>query len=55
MADRQKQLLRLIEEATGKAPYIGDVQEEGEDVEADEDTAEAELQQSLGRTVERKR
>lgn len=43
MADRQKQLLRLIEEATGKAPYIGDVQEEGEDVEADEDTVEAEL------------
>ncbi len=43
MADRQKQLLRLIEEATGKAAYTGDVQEEGEDVEADEDTVEAEL------------
>lgn len=43
MANRQKQLLRLIEEATGKAPYLGDVQEEGEDVEVDEDTVEAEL------------
>jgi hypothetical protein len=43
MADRQKQLLGLIERATGKAAYTGSVQEEGEDVEADEDTAEAEL------------
>ena len=43
MADRQKQLLALIEQATGKVAYIGDVQEEGEDVEADEDTVEAEL------------
>jgi hypothetical protein len=43
MADRQKRLLRLIEEATGKAPYMDDVQEEGEDVEVDEDTVEAEL------------
>lgn len=42
MADRQKQLLALIEQATGKAPFIGDIQEEGEDVEADEDTIEAE-------------
>jgi hypothetical protein len=43
MADRQKRLLALIEEATGKTAYTGNVPEEGEDVEADEDTAEAEL------------
>lgn len=43
MADRQKRLLSLIEQATGKAAYTGDVQEEGEDVEVDEDTVEAEL------------
>ena len=43
MVDRQKRLLALIEQATGKAAYIGSVQEEGEDVEADEDTVEAEL------------
>ncbi len=43
MADRQKQLLALIEQATGKAAYVGDFQEEGSDVEGDEDTVEAEL------------
>ncbi len=43
MEDRQKHLLVLIEQATGKVPYTGNVQEEGEDVEADEDTVEAEL------------
>lgn len=43
IADRQKRLLSLIEQATGKAAYIGDVQEEGVDVEVDEDTLEAEL------------
>ncbi len=43
MSDRQKKLLELIEQATGKAVYSGPVQEEGEDVEADEDTLEAEL------------
>lgn len=43
MADRQKRLLALIEQATGKAAYVGIVPEEGEDVEADEDTVEAEL------------
>lgn len=42
MTDRQKRLLALIEQATGKASYCGDAQEEGEDVEADEDTVEAE-------------
>lgn len=43
MADRQKRLLQLIERATGKAPYIGTVPEEGVDVEADADTVEAEM------------
>jgi hypothetical protein len=43
MAARQKRLLSLIEQATGKAAYVGDVQEEGKDVEADEDTIEAEM------------
>jgi hypothetical protein len=43
MADRQKRLLSLIEQATGKGAYVGTVAEEGEDVEADEDTLEAEL------------
>ncbi len=43
MADRQKRLLGLIEKAMGKPAYIGDEPEEGEDVEADEDTTEAEL------------
>lgn len=43
MSDRQKQLLDLIERATGKAAYSGDQPEEGEDVEGDEDMVEAEL------------
>lgn len=43
MADRQKRLLGLIEQATGRAAYVGDVGEEGVDVEADEDTVEAEM------------
>jgi len=43
MVERQKKLLGLIEQATGKAAYSGSVPEEGEDVEADEDTVEAEL------------
>ena len=42
MADRQKRLLGLIEQAMGKAAYTGPVPEEGEDVEADPDTTEAE-------------
>lgn len=41
MADRQKRLLRLIEQATGKAVYTGEDQEEGVDVDAD--TVEAEM------------
>jgi hypothetical protein len=43
MADRQKKLLALIERATGKAAYRGELAEEGEDVEGDEDTLEATL------------
>jgi hypothetical protein len=43
MEDRQRQLLGLIEQAMGKAAYTGNVAEEGEDVEADEDGAEARL------------
>jgi hypothetical protein len=43
MVDRQKRLLALIEQATGKAPYAGTVEEEGEGVEVDPDTVEAEL------------
>jgi len=43
MADRQKQLLALIEKAMGKAAYVGEEPEEGEDLEADEDTIESEL------------
>lgn len=48
MADRQRRLLQLIEGATGKAPYVGDIEEEGADAEADEDTVEAEM--TLGET-----
>jgi hypothetical protein len=42
MADRQRQLLSLIEQATGKVAYAGSYPEEGEDVEVDEDSPEAE-------------
>src|SRR6266478_5417044 len=42
MADRQKRLLALIEQATGKATYTGAVAEEGEDIEADPEAMEAE-------------
>jgi hypothetical protein len=43
MADRQKRLLGLIEQATGKAAYTGEVPEEGVDVGGDEDAFEAEM------------
>ena len=43
MVVRQKRLLKLIEEATGKSIYSGDIKEEGEDAELDKDTVEAEL------------
>lgn len=41
MIHRQKRLLVLIEQATGKTAYCGTVPEEGIDVEADEDAMEA--------------
>lgn len=43
MANRQKRLLGLIEQATGKTAFAGDGGEEGEDMESDEDAAEAEM------------
>lgn len=43
MADRQKQLLRLIEQATGKTAYTGEILEEGVDVEDDADMIEAQM------------
>ncbi|MFL6451757.1 MAG: DUF262 domain-containing protein [Bryobacteraceae bacterium] len=43
MVDRQRKLLALIEQATGKASYAGYVQEEGEDVEGDPDGIEADM------------
>lgn len=43
MVDRQKRLLGLIEQATGKSAYTGEVHEDGVDVEADVDTVEAEM------------
>ena len=43
MADRQKRLQVLIEQATGKAVYAGEEQEEGIDMEADADSVEAEM------------
>lgn len=43
MADRQKQLLMLIEQALGKAAYVGEDEEEGEDAEVDADAVEATL------------
>ncbi len=46
MEDRQQRLLALIEQATGKAAYVGTVEEEGQDVEVDEDAAEAD--QTIG-------
>jgi len=43
MGERQKLLLRLIEQATGKPAYIGDVMEEGVDVGGDPGLVEAEM------------
>jgi hypothetical protein len=43
MVDRQKQLLALIEQATGKAAYIGSEQEEGEEIGANEEPIEREF------------
>ena len=43
MADRQRRLLERIERATGKIAYIGAIEEENDDSEADEDAVEAAL------------
>lgn len=43
MDNRQKQLLAIIEQAMGKAAYMGGSAEEGEDLEVDEDAVEAGL------------
>lgn len=43
MRDRQRRLLEFIEQATGKAAYSGEAQEEGVDVEGDPDIVEAEM------------
>ena len=43
MTDRQRQLLRLIEQATGKTAYTGEIPEEGVDVEGDADMVEADM------------
>jgi hypothetical protein len=48
MVARQKKLLALIEQATGKVAYEGSIEEEGEEVEADADTVEAELTIATG-------
>jgi hypothetical protein len=39
MLDRQKRLLALIEAATGRPAYVGEVAEDGDDVEADDTEA----------------
>lgn len=43
MVDRQKRLLGLIEQATGKTAYTGEAPEEGVDVGVDEESIEAEM------------
>jgi hypothetical protein len=43
MVARQKRLLTLIERATGKTAYVGNVTEEGDDVEGEEDGATMEV------------
>jgi hypothetical protein len=43
MIDRQKRLLALIEQATGKAAYDGPVSEEGEEADVADDVTESEL------------
>ena len=43
MEDRQRRLLDLIEQATGKAVYTGEIAEEGVDVEGDLYTLEADM------------
>jgi len=40
MADRQRRLLTLIEAATGKRAYVGDLEDDGEDVDTDREADE---------------
>jgi hypothetical protein len=47
MEDRQKRLLGLIEAAMGKSAYAGNMPEEGEDIEATEELADAGVQPHL--------
>jgi hypothetical protein len=46
LVDRQKQLLKLIEQATGKPAYAGDTSDEGADVDLGEHDVEAEMTSS---------
>jgi hypothetical protein len=46
MADRQRRLLTLIEQAIGKAADAGEGDEEGVDAEDDEGAIEADMTQS---------
>ncbi len=46
MMDRQRRLLALIEQATGKAAYAGEGEEEGVDAEDDEGAIEADMTQA---------
>ncbi|WP_181770183.1 DUF262 domain-containing protein [Bradyrhizobium sp. UNPF46] len=48
LADRQRRLLSLIEQATGKEAYSGTEAEEGEDVDVNEDNLEAEYTVAIG-------
>jgi len=48
MQDRQRKLLMLIEQATGKGAYAGDIPDEGVDLEGDETDIEAELTIAAG-------
>lgn len=47
MIDRQKRLLMLIEKATGKGSYYGDINEEGEDAELNLDENEFDLKMHI--------
>lgn len=47
MVDRQKRLLALIEQATGKASYTGTVPEEGEEAETEDYSPELEVTASV--------
>jgi hypothetical protein len=48
MIGRQKRLLSLIEQATGKTAYIGNFTEEGDDVAGDEHGPDVSIGDCLG-------